>query len=206
MAEKILSTQEEVRRIRETLRVRDPESRTVLLGSAAIVAHFCEIGAEPPLGCGDIDVLCSQAYFEDILQRAREHPEMKIFRLRRPGTRLTRRGATNWAIDIYPPESSLLLPFTVAVDMSDSFVSTTYTELRDIAVERIGIPCAPLYRILDWLSTIGRDKDIVTVDQVLPLAVETGLITKEEEVQILEQLHKTVEDRQLNPEKYTSGK
>ena len=202
MAEKHSATVDEIESIHNTLGLRDPNRQTILVGSAAIVAHFHDIQTESPISCNDIDALCTPAFFNGLLANFSSLKQASSVQYRWPKNRLAARGARNTTIDIYPEENLGLLPFTVAKDMSDLFVSTTYEESKEAVVEVAGIQCVPLEYILRWAATIGREKDIATVNAILSPAFELGLISAKDRDITKSQLDNTIALRQLHPERY----
>ena len=67
MAKKQLSNAESLALVKETLQVHDPHRETVVVGSAAFIAHLDAAGIEAPIGCDYVDVLCSQGFFDKLL-------------------------------------------------------------------------------------------------------------------------------------------
>lgn len=196
------SDSETIAVIRDTLAVRDPYAECVVLGSAAVVAQFYEAQVPSPVGCDDVDALCSKDFFDRQLIGIQDRSGVSKIQVRWPKGRLALRGATNLSIDIYPEEGEALLPFTVAHDMSDAWVPETYESAREIAVVRAGIRCKPLGEILLQIARIGRDKDVDNVNRIAPLALETGLISNGCAELVTAELQKTLKERERHPERY----
>lgn len=188
--------------IRDTLLERDPYGECILLGSAAVFMHFYNANLVAPIGCGDIDALCSQEFFDRTSRGLGEIPGLSKAQVRWPKGRLKLRHAKNMSIDLYPEEGAALLPFTVAHDMSDAWVPETYEDARKIAVDRSGIRCKPLMAITMQIARIGREKDILNVEKIVPSALEGGLLDPTQQQTIERELNITHAHRRRHPELY----
>ena len=202
MAEILRSDNETIALIRDTLRERDPTVSCVVLGSAAVVAHFFQAGVKSPVECSDVDALCSQEFFNQELLDLQSRPGISKFAIRWPKGRLALRGARNMSIDIYPQEGEALLPFTAAHDMSDAWISETYEDALLVAVEQAGITCKPIDKILMQIAVIGRDKDIANVKKITPVATEIGLISGHQSEAIYAELEHTISEAARHPDRY----
>jgi hypothetical protein len=201
MARKSLSSSEELNLVRNTLEVRDPDRITVSVGSVALVAQLYDRGVESPIGCEDVDVLCSEEFFDDLLRTGPFMDDINKFQVRWPKGRLKERGATNKSIDIYPANKNVL-PFTACHSMSDLWYPIDYESCQDDVVEASGIRCLSARRVLEWISVIGRQKDVEVVDAVLPLARQARLVDEKDHLKIIKQLDMTKELRAEYPERY----
>lgn len=201
MSPKHLSSRESLRLVHNTLQLRDPEKLTVAVGSVALVAQLHENGKEAPIGCDDVDVLCPQEFFDNLLRTGPYLKGIDKFQVRWPKGRLKERGATNKSIDIYPSQADVL-PFTACYSMADLWYPIDYDSCRGDVVLASGIRCYKLDSMLEWLAIIGRRKDTDTVEQVLPLALEVGLVDDAQRKNILQQLEVTYQERRRHPERY----
>ena len=196
------SDNETIALIRNTISERDSTQDCIIIGSAAVVAHFFDINQPCPVGCEDVDALCSKKFFDAELANLQNRPGVSKVQVRWPKGRLALRGATNLTLDIFPEKGEALLPFTVAHDMSDAWVPETYEGAKESAVYRSGIVCKPLGAILLQIAQIGRDKDIKNAIQISPQAAAVGFITPAQFTAVNAELEKTLRDRKLHPERY----
>jgi hypothetical protein len=202
MSEIRKSNDETIGLIRNTLTERDPTQQCIVLGSAAVVAHFYAAGARSPVRCTDVDALCSRDFFIQQLTDIRYRTGVSKIQVRWPKGRLALRGAKNLSLDIYPEEGEALLPFTAAHDMSDAWVPETYESAKEIAVMKAGIACKPINEILLQIAKIGRDKDIDNTRTVGPASLDAELITYDQAELIKNELLKTLFERERHPERY----
>ncbi len=202
MAEKVISDHETIALIRDTVRERDPYKTCVLLGSSAIVAHFFNIGAESPIGCDDVDALCSSNFFNAEITDMQAKLGVSKVQLRWPSGRRAVRGANNLYLDIYPEAGEAILPFSASFDMSDTWVPLSYELAKSVAIESSGLSCVPLYDILMQLAKIGREKDIIHVKAIVPFASENGLLIGKEVEEIITEIEITEAARRIYPDRY----
>lgn len=204
MIERVLSTSQEVDLISRTLDVRDPNRATVAVGSAAIVAQFQEYKVESPVGCENVDVLCPQDFFDRLLRLGPHLEGIGRFSVRWPKGRLRERGAINKSIDIHPREDDGLLKFTACYSMSDLWYAISYDSCQNEVVRASDIKCLRMSKILEWIAVVGRDKDLIAVEQLVPLAYDLGMITTAQKTAIKVEARKSEELKKIYPERYYS--
>jgi len=194
----------EIERIYKTLEARDPEHTTICVGGAAISIAFAEAGlptATIPAQYEDVDVLCSQEYFDNLIRNVKDLEGVDKFQLRWPKGRLKEQGATNQSIDIYPDMRAReegVLPFTACVSMSDLLYPIDYDSCinqPEKVLEAQDIKYLRLSEILRWISIIGREKDLRKVEETLPIAYEAGVLTDEEHEAILVEYRTSLQKR-----------
>ena len=200
MSPKHLSSREDLGRARDTLRIRDPDQLTVVVGSVALVAQLHERGIEAPIGCDDVDVLCSQEFFDDLLRTGPHLEDINKFQVRWPKGRLKKRDAADRLIDIYPSQGDIL-PFTACYAMIDRLYPIDYVSCQPHVVLVSGIQCFKIGN-KGWLAIIGRHKDTDTVEKILPLAHGVDLVDDRLRESILRQLEITYRERRLHPNRH----
>lgn len=158
--------------VNATLDRLDPERTTIVVGTAAIHPYVETVGATP-ISVADVDVLCSEDFFNTTLENATK--QIQAFegpvscRLRRPYGRLLNAGATNLALEIYFDYSEKLLPFTACTSMSTAGYPIDYESRNNATDTQImaGYRCLRLGEGLLLAATVGRDKDLALVDKIL---------------------------------------
>lgn len=179
-----------ITQLRATLRLRDPLQQTICVGGAALAACFAEAGiALGPID--DVDVLCSPDYFKQLMVRAETLQGVSKLQLRWPNDRRLARGGLYKAIDILPDRAAItkgVLPFTACHTMQDDDYAISFDKLlrqpQRLTVA-CGIRCLKVAEVLQWIATIGRDKDIKHVDYLAPQALSAELLTNKEYQSIL---------------------
>lgn len=175
---------ENVDRIRNTLYARDPDNTLIAIGGTGISLQLRSAGLVD-VPTPDVDVLCSQDYFDNLLVQAPELTDVQSVRVRWWRGRV---GEENASIDIWPAAdlAAKQLPFTAATGMGDVFPISheLVVSSPDRIVTALGVKCLALSEILLWKAIVGRPKDLVRVDNVLPPAVEAGLVSPAEEAGI----------------------
>ncbi len=205
MLKKVRPASETLALVRNTLQAHDPEHTTVTVGSAAMMAQIFERSSSPPLDAEDVDVLCSQEFFDNLLRTGPflEDDSVAKFQVRWPKGRLRARGATNKSIDILPAQGcETRLGFTACYSMSDLWFPIDYESCQSDVVEASGIRCLRIGTVLKWIAIVGRDKDIETVEAVLPVAQELELVGDAEADAIITERNRSVAARTTNPDRY----
>ncbi|HEX7963608.1 MAG TPA: hypothetical protein VF466_03375 [Candidatus Saccharimonadales bacterium] len=169
----------------ETLAVRDPRGTVIVVGGAALHLQMTAAGLEG-MPTGDVDGLCSEAFFDDLLVIGPHVPDVCEFRFTRPAGALRDLGATHPGIFIRPDpdDAPNLLPFSVTtVKGSPSLVEYSYDDLArqpDKLVRVGGITCLSASDVLHWKAILGRAKDLRTAHKALPKLHAAGLVTDEQ--------------------------
>lgn len=171
-------------KIEATVSLRDPKKDTILVGGAAIAAHLISHGINHTAPLNDVDVLCPQTFFDNLLSDPASIEQARSFQLRWPKGGLKARGATNKSIDIYPDldaQRAGVVPFTACVNMGDLMYPMDYTQCSaDHETEACGLRVMRLGEMLRWISIIGRKKDLDNVDSIMPDVTGLGLVDPEE--------------------------
>jgi hypothetical protein len=195
---------EAIEQIYNTLQAYDPGKKTICVAGAAIAVHLAEAGVA--VGCqNDVDVLCSGKYFDDLRCEAASLATVAKIQLREPdGEGGVRALAT--IMDIYPrADQPSLLPFSACEAMGGSWYPTYYEECmrgRSELVmyrDRLFLPMA---KILLWTAISGREKDIVKVDSIVPVAFQVGLIGQADRDYIRRERDASADLRREHPERY----
>lgn len=193
-------------RIERTVGLRDPARDTVLVGGAAITAHFMSRGVSSEGELADVDVLCPQVFFDNLLQYPASTSHAHSFRLRWPKGGLKARGATNMSIDISPDldtQRNGVVPFTACVSMGDLMYPMDFDKcVENFESEACGLRVMSLSEILRWISIIGRAKDLDKVNRVMPEARRLQLVNHDEAQSIENEYLRSVRLRGLFPERY----
>jgi hypothetical protein len=195
-----------IERIRGTLDHFDPERRTILVGGAAIELALSSVGIHAIRELSDIDALCDSALFDQYANNPRSIKGAGKFQLRWPKGRLLERGATNLSIDIYPDDEHSaggMLPLTLCTSMGDLFYPIDYSSCEnDSEVQYCGERSMRVGEVLRWIALVGRQKDLRTVEQILPVCVEKGLIDTSEEKEIQAEYDKSYVAHNQHPERW----
>lgn len=193
-------------RIHTTLDIRDPDRRTVCIGSAAIAANFATVGDES-IPIYDVDVLCSEEHFLGLAAQSLHFNDAARVQLRWPREELRALGATEQVIDINPSNEAMsrgVLPYSACVKMNFLY-PISYDDIigeDGRVITACGIRCIRVSEVLRWLAILGRLKDVEKVDELLPLAYDAGLVTIDERSTILKERQVTLEARRLHPGSY----
>lgn len=186
--------------------LRDPKKETIIVGGAAIAAHFISKELETPCRLEDVDVLCPQTYFDALLSNPLATPQANSFQLRWPKGGLKARGATNKSIDIHPDlegQQNGIVPFTACVSMGDLMYPMDYDScMNEHETTACGLRVMRLGEILRWISIIGRAKDLQKVEVIMPDALNEQLITSVERERIEEEYRASRALRAKFPERY----
>jgi hypothetical protein len=193
-------------RIETTVNLRDPARDTILVGGAAITAHLISRGIDDPNPLSDVDVLCPQQFFDNLLRDPASIEQSRSFQLRWPKGGLKARGATNLSIDIYPDlgaQQRGVVPFTACVNMGDLMYPMDYTRCAtDFETAACGLRVMRIGEMLRWISIIGRKKDLDKVDSVMPDAVRSQLVSPAEINSIYSEYTHSKKLRDRFPERY----
>jgi hypothetical protein len=196
-----MNVPETVTPIFNTLQTYDPDHVTLCVGGAALAAHLAVAGVELPPQA-DVDVLCPDDYFDAMCE---ELTDVDTFKVRLPYGKPPHR-ALDAVFDIYPPaDSSGQLPFSATVAMGGTWHPTSYDDFPDDSPEVVtyrDYRFLSMARLLVWTACTGRAKDIVKLDNLVPLARETKLITDAEYDEVMHEYHTSQALRREHPERY----
>lgn len=193
-------------KIEATVRLRDPHKDTILVGGAAIAAHLIGRGVSHADPLSDVDVLCPQTFFDNLLHNPSSIEQARSFQLRWPKGGLKARGATNLSIDIYPDLDAQLdgvAPFTACVNMGDLMYPMDYARCAaNLETEACGLRVMRLGEIVRWICIIGREKDLRKANSIMPDAIKKRLVN-ESELRAIESEYRLSEGlRTRYPERY----
>ncbi len=201
-----MSSVSAVERIKSTLDHFDPQRQTILVGGASIELALASRGITDHRPLDDVDVLCSEQFFNALVDHPRSIEGIEKFQLRWPKGRLAQRGAKNMSIDLYPSsihQERGVTAFTACHTMSDFFYPITYESCKaHHTTHYLGERSMQLAEILRWIAIIGREKDLVTIEQVLPISRDIGLITESEQETILREYTTSTNAALFYPERY----
>lgn len=200
----------DVDKIKFTLDVHDPERRTVVVGGGTVTLALAHAGIHPDeiKGLYDVDVLCDEQYFQSLATTPYTLRGIERFKIRWPKDRLLERGSTTLAIDLDPNTSMRqlgMVSFTACTSMSDYFYSMSYEKChQEFETVYCGERSISIVEMLRWLSIIGREKDLETVEHILPVAANAGLVSNEQMASIQVEYDRSVNARGTQPQRYYS--
>lgn len=184
-----------------TLQTFDPSRVTLCVGGAALAAHLATVDVEVPPQA-DVDVLCPGDYFDEMCD---EHAYADEFRVRLPYGKPPHR-ALDAVFDIYPTEDTQqLLPFSATVAMGGTWHPTHYDDFPADSPETVtyrGYRFLSMARLLVWTAATGRAKDMVKLNNLVPIARETGLVTDDEYADVMREYRTSLALRRKHPERY----
>ena len=147
-------------------------------------------------------------YFQSLATTPYTLRGIERFKIRWPKDRLLERGSTTLAIDLDPNTSMRqlgMVSFTACTSMSDNFYSMSYEKChREFETVYCGERSISIVEMLRWLSIIGREKDLETVEHILPVAANAGLVSNEQMASIQVEYDRSVNARGTQPQRYYS--
>lgn len=191
----------------ETLAVRDPGGEVIAVGGAALHLQMAAAGLEG-VRTGDVDGLCPQDFFDNLLLTGPHIPDVCEFRFNRPSGALRDMGATQPSIFMRPDpdDAPNLLPFSVTtIKGSPLLVEYSHDGLmaQPDKLVRVGdVTCLNAVDILIWKAVLGRTKDLRVVHKVTPKLHAAGIITDEQRDTIREEVAASWGERHAHKGRY----
>ncbi|MFZ1802190.1 MAG: hypothetical protein WAW62_03445 [Candidatus Saccharimonas aalborgensis] len=181
----------------DTLALRDPNHESILVGGAAITLHLANYGLATT-AVHDVDVIASEAFCRKLYEQAFNLPECYKFQIRHPKQEMRDMGSAYVSIDIIPTAHAArrgIVPFSAHKEF-DTQYSISYDEAVDLSEQIAGIRVLKLHIILEWISIVGRDKDLRTIESVFKLIRGKDIITPTQQINIEREYYNSLRQKQ----------
>ncbi len=197
-----------IEKIKATVEMFDPNRETIIVGGATITLALGSVGINYDHELNDVDVLCSQSFYDSSLSRLLDNEHVDRVSIHRPKQRQLDHGwETHGILELEPTSlacSRGAVHFTAHKDITDKHHSISYALATNLEVLYLGERSIPLYEVLRWIAIVGREKDIRAVEAVLPIALGAGLISADQARCVGEELAETKAHRSASPNRYYS--